>query len=176
MKKTKRITLCAILVAMALVLSCIERLIPLQMAIPLPGVKLGLANIVSIVALYLLGPGDAMVILMVRCAMGAIFGGGVTGFMFSIAGGVLAMLAMILASKMPFLSIYGVSLWGATAHNVGQVIVAMGMMQSIYVGMYLPYLMLVGILMGLATGAAASGVLRALRAAGTELFLKKGEP
>ena len=163
MGKTKRLTLCAILIALALALSYTERFIPLQMVIPLPGVKLGLANIVTLMALYLMGPKAAFAILIPRCIFGAVFGGGITGLMFSLTGGILAMVAMILAKRVPVFSIYGVSILGAAAHNVGQILAAMVLMNSRYIGAYLPYLLAVALFTGFATGAAGAGVLRALR-------------
>lgn len=164
MSKTKRLTLCAILIALALALSYTERFIPLQMVIPLPGVKLGLANIVTLIALYLIGPKAAFAILIPRCIFGAVFGGGITGLMFSLTGGILAMLTMILAKRIPVFSIYGVSILGAAAHNIGQILAAMVLMNSRYIGAYLSYLLIVALFTGVATGAAGAGVLRALKA------------
>ena len=137
----------------------------LQMVIPLPGVKLGLANIVTLIALYLMGPKAAFAILIPRCVFGAVFGGGITGLAFSLTGGILAMLVMILARKIPVFSIYGVSILGAAAHNIGQILAAMVLMHSYYIGAYLTYLLVVALFTGFATGAAGAGVLRALKAA-----------
>ena len=162
MKKTRRLTLQAVMISLALALSWMERFIPLQMVIPLPGIKLGLANIVSLTALYLLGGKSAYAILAIRCLMGAIFSGSVTAFLFSITGGTLAMLAMAGAMRLKFLSIYGVSILGAAAHNIGQIIAAMAVMQSVYIGAYLPYLLIVAVFTGLATGTASAGVLKVL--------------
>ena len=164
MNKTKRLTLCAILIALALALSYTERFIPLQMVIPLPGVKLGLANIVTLIALYLMGPKAALLILVPRCIFGAVFGGGITGLAFSLTGGLLAMGTMILSRKIPIFSVYGVSILGAAAHNIGQILAAMVLMNSVYIGAYLPYLLAVALFTGFATGAAGAGVLRALKA------------
>lgn len=160
MKKTRHLTLCALLVSLALALSWFERFIPLQMIVPLPGIKLGLANIVSIVALYLLGGRSAYLILALRCILGSAFGGGITGLIFSLTGGSLAMITMILTRKLPLLSVYGVSILGAAAHNIGQICAAMVLMHSIYIGAYLPYLLIVALFTGFATGAAGAGVLR----------------
>lgn len=165
MTKTKRLTLCAVLIALALALSYTERFIPLQMVIPLPGVKLGLANIVTLVALYLLGPKAAFAILIPRCIFGAVFGGGITGLAFSLTGGILAMVTMMLAKKLPIFSIYGISILGAAAHSVGQILAAMVLMNSVYIGAYLPYLLIVALFTGFATGAAGAGILRALKTA-----------
>ena len=169
MSKTKRLTLCAILVALAMALSYTERFIPLQMLVPLPGVKLGLANIVTLMALYLMGPKAAFAILIPRCIFGAVFGGGITGLAFSLVGGLLAMAVMCLARKIPAFSVYGVSILGAAAHNVGQILATMVLMNSVYIGAYLPYLLGVALFTGFATGAACAGILRALKAVNISL-------
>ena len=165
MSKTKRLALCAVLTALALALSYTERFIPLQMVIPLPGVKLGLANIVTLVALYLMGPKAAFAVLIPRCIFGAVFGGGITGLAFSLTGGILAMLVMLLGRRIKFFSVYGVSILGAAAHNIGQILAAMVLMNSLYIGAYLPYLLVVALFTGFATGAAGAGILRAMKAA-----------
>lgn len=165
MSKTKRLALCAVLIALAMALSYTERFIPLQMVIPLPGVKLGLANIVTLIALYVMGPKAAFAILIPRCVFGAVFGGGITGLAFSLTGGILAMVTMIVAKKSPVFSVYGVSILGAAAHNIGQILAAMVLMNSVYIGAYLPYLLVVALFTGFATGAVSAGVLRALKAA-----------
>ena len=163
MGNTRRIVLSAVLVSLALALSYMERFIPLQMLIPLPGVKLGIANVVTLVALYLLGAKSAFVILLLRCFLGAVFGGGITGFLFSVTGGLLAMSSMAISKKAPFFSVYGVSILGAAAHNVGQILAAMILLRSVYVGAYLPYLLLVSLFTGFAIGGACAGVLRILK-------------
>lgn len=163
MRTTKQLAQCALLISLALVLSYMERFFPLQMLIPLPGIKLGLANIVTLVALQLLGFRNTFFILVLRCVLGAVFGGGITGLAFSLTGGLLAIGVMGLAAKMPCFSIYGVSILGATAHNVGQICAAMVLMQTVYIAAYLPWLLLVGIFTGFATGAMSAGVLRILR-------------
>ena len=163
MTNTKSIVLSAVLVSLALAFSYMERFIPLQMLIPLPGVKLGLANVVTLIALYLLGTKSAFAILILRCFLGSLFGGGITGFLFSITGGLLSMTVMALCKNAPLLSVYGVSILGAAAHNVGQILAAMVLMHSVYIGMYLSYLLVVALFTGFATGAACAGVLRILK-------------
>lgn len=160
MTKTKKLTLCAVLTALALALSYTERFIPLQLLIPLPGIKLGLANIVTLVALFLLGTKSAFAVLILRCFLGSLFGGGITGLIFSTTGGLLAMLGMAVSKKSSLFSVYGISIFGAAAHHIGQILSAVFLMHSIYVGAYLPYLLLVGIFTGFATAAAAAGVLK----------------
>lgn len=151
------------MIALALALSYTERFIPLQMLVPLPGVKLGLANIVTLIALYLLKTRHAFMILTARCVLGSLFGGGITGLMFSLLGGLLAMSVMAGVKRLKLFSVYGVSILGAAAHNVGQILAAMALMQSVYVAAYLPYLLVVAVFTGLFTGGACAGVLRILR-------------
>ena len=164
--KTYQLTLCALLIAVALVLSYIERFIPLQMLIPLPGIKLGLANIVTVMALYFFGEKQAFIILILRCILGSVFGGGISGLAFSLTGGLLAMTTMSISRRLGIFSVYGVSILGAAAHNVGQICVAVVLMNSVYVVGYLPYLLAVSVFTGMATGGACAGVFRALEASG----------
>lgn len=165
MKKSnvKQMTLCAILISMALVLSYIERFIPLQMLVPLPGIKLGLANVVTLMALFFLGTKSAFAILILRCILGAVFGGGISGLAFSLTGGLLAMTIMCIFKHCKGISVYGVSVLGAAAHNIGQILVAVFLMNSVYVAGYLPYLLLVSVFTGMATGSVCAGVFRILK-------------
>lgn len=119
-----QLTRCALLTALALALSYLENFFPLSLAIPIPGVKLGLANIVTVFALYALGPAQALLILAARCLLGAMFAGNMNALLFSLLGGFAAMLVMILLSRLRLLSVYGVSIGGAAAHNGGQVAAA----------------------------------------------------
>ena len=162
MNKTKSLALASVLLAAALALSYMERFFPLQLILPLPGVKIGLANIVSLVALYLIGAKYAFSILIVRCMLTSFFAGSVTSFLFSMTGGVFAMLIMLLSKRLPFLSVYGVSILGAAAHNIGQIAAAMILMNSVYIGAYLPYLLIISLFTGFLTGLLSSGVIRAL--------------
>ena len=162
MSKAKQISLCSVLIALALALSYTERFIPLQLIVPLPGIKLGLANIVTLVARYLFKTKYAYMILIPRCVLGAVFGGGITGLAFSLCGGVLALTAMSLARKCTLFSIYGVSIFGAAAHNIGQILASMVLMNSVYIGSYLPYLLVVAVFTGILTGGACAGVLGVL--------------
>lgn len=175
MNKTQRLARAALLTALALGLSWMERFIPLQLLVPLPGIKLGLANLVTLFALYFLGGRMALAILCVRCLLGSLFGGGVTAFCFSITGGLLALAVMALARRLPLLSVYGVSILGAAAHHVGQILVAVALLRSGYVVAYLPFLLLVAIATGFLTGAISSTLFRAMLAADLP-FLSQGGP
>ncbi|MBR5519466.1 MAG: Gx transporter family protein [Clostridia bacterium] len=162
MGKSKVIAQSAILVALALALSYTERFIPLHLVIPLPGVKLGLANIVTLLALYLLGWKRTVPIVLIRCFLGAFFGG-LSGIIFSLTGGILSLATMVGAKKLPVFSIFGVSILGAAAHNVGQILAAMVVMESVYICAYLPYLLVIALFTGTATAAACASVLRVFK-------------
>ena len=157
---TRELTLCAMLTAMALGLSYLENLFPVL--IPVPGVKLGLANIVTVFALYALGPVQAMLILLGRCLLGAVFAGNMSALIFSLLGGVTAMLAMILLSRWKRLSVYGVSIGGAAGHNCGQIAAAMITLGNTAPLYYLPVLLGVSLGTGAVTGLVCAGVFRAL--------------
>ncbi len=160
---TRQLTLCAVLTALALALSYCESFLPLTLLIPLPGVKLGLANIVTVFALYALGPGEALLILTGRCLLGALFAGNMNALLYSLLGGFSAMLVMILLSRLRKLSIYGVSIGGAAGHNCGQIAAAMLTLGSTAPLYYLPFLLLAALLTGTVTGVAAAGLFRALK-------------
>ena len=162
-RSIKELTLCGILISTALVLSYIERFFPLQLLIPLPGIKLGLANIVTLMALFFLGTKNAFTILILRCFLGSLFGGGISGLLFSMTGGICAMGVMCLLKHCKGLSIYGISVLGAAAHNMGQILAAVILMESIYIIGYLPYLLVVSVFTGLGTGTICAGVFRILR-------------
>ena len=159
---TRDVTLCALLTALALALSYLEGLFPLTLAIPLPGVKLGLANVVTLFALYVLGPGRAVLILLGRCLLGAVFAGNMNALIFSLLGGAAAMAVMILLSRSRHLSVYGVSIGGAAAHNCGQVaaaVLTLGNPAPLY---YLPALLGVSLGTGALTGVLAACLFRGL--------------
>ena len=111
----RSIALCAVLTALALGLSTLENLFPVTLIVPLPGVKLGLANIVTVFALYELGAVPALTILTARCLLGGLFAGNLSALLFSLLGGFTAMLVMIALKHCKGLSIYGVSIGGAAA-------------------------------------------------------------
>ena len=159
---TKQLTLCAVLTAMALALSYLENLFPLALAIPIPGVKLGLANIVTVFALYALGPAQALMILTARCLLGAMFAGNANALLFSLLGGFAAMLAMILLVRLERFSVYGVSIGGAAAHNCGQMAAAVLTLGSAAPLYYLPVLLAVSLAAGALTGLVAGSLFPAL--------------
>lgn len=155
MNKTKRIALCGMLTALALALSLAERMIPLEFLIPIPGIKLGLANVVTMFALLFLTPKEAYAILFCRVVLAALFTGSITQLLFSLVGGTLAltMTWLLLHKQNKWFSFYGISAASAAMHNIGQVLAAMLVMQSADVIAYLPLLLISAIPMGFVTGA-----------------------
>ncbi len=155
MNKTKRIALCGMLTALALALSLAERMIPLEWIVPIPGVKLGLANVVTMFALLFLKPKEAYAILFCRVVLAALFAGSVTQLLFSLTGGMLALTTtwVLLHKQGTWFSFYGISAASAAMHNIGQVLAAMFVMQSVDVIAYLPLLLVSAIPMGFVTGA-----------------------
>lgn len=147
---------------MALGLSYLENFFPLSAAIPLPGVKLGLANIVTLFALYALGPGQALLILLARCLLGAMFAGNANALLFSLLGGLGALVVMALLSRSRRLSVYGVSTGGAAAHNFGQILAAMLTLGGTGPLYYLPVLLGVSLFTGGLTGFLTACLFRAL--------------
>ena len=160
---TKKLALCAVLTALALGLSTLESLFPVSVLVPLPGIKLGLANIVTVFALYRLGDIPALAILIARCLLGAMFAGNASALLFSLMGGVLAMLTMSVLRRVRGLSVYGVSIAGAAAHNIGQICAAMVVLGGTAVLGYLPVLLGVSLITGTLTGFVASLLFRAMR-------------
>ena len=156
------LALCAVLTALALALSFLEIMLPTALLVPLPGFKLGIANIVTVFALSYLGPADALAILFARCLLGSMFAGNVSALIFSLMGGMLAMLIMILLHRLPGLSIYGVSIAGAAAHNTGQVLAAVLMLGSGAALAYLPVLLIVSLFTGTLTGFIAALLFAAM--------------
>lgn len=160
---TKKLALGAVLTALALGLSTIENLFPVTLLVPLPGVKLGLANIVTVFALYELGAVPALTILVARCLLGSLFAGNASALIFSMLGGLTAMLVMILLKQLSGLSIFGVSIGGAAAHNVGQIAAAMITLGNTMVLGYLPFLLGISLLTGTLTGFISALLFRAMK-------------
>jgi heptaprenyl diphosphate synthase len=164
----KKLALAGMLTAVAAALSVFERLLPLQAVVPLPGVKLGLANVVTMFALFFLDFGTAAAVVAARCLLGALLGGGATGFLFSIAGSTLALLVMALLMKGygKAFSLFGISVAGASAHNVGQIAVAAALLGDTAVFAYLPALLAAALGTGLLTAAASIPFFAKFRSTG----------
>ncbi len=150
--KWNRLAHCAVLTALALALSMAERMLPLTALIPLPGLRLGLANLVTVFALCRLSKREALLILIARCLLGAIGGGMLTSLAFSLTGGLLAFATMVLLLRCGGLSLVGVCIAGAAAHHIGQILAAIAVLGSVAPLLYLPALLVASLLTGAITG------------------------
>ena len=158
---TRRITRAALLTGLALVIYVLEEQIP--PIVPIPGVKLGLANIITVYAMFRLGPKDTLAILLARIFLGSIFAGAVSAMLFSLAGGFLCYCAMLLLRRILTLrQIWVCGVLGAMCHNAGQLLAAVVIYRTPALAVYLPVLLLSGIVTGLFTGLAAQALVRRL--------------
>ena len=161
MTGTFRIACLSLLIAQSLALFLLEGLLPLPF-LP-PGAKLGLANIVTLIALYALPSWrDALLLILVRTALASLFGGGPTVFLYSVSGGVLSLLVMALLKGSRRFSVLGVSAAGGFFHNVGQLLLAVFVMESSRLWLYLPVLGSCGVLTGCLMGTLAGWLLKKL--------------
>ena len=157
-KKTARY---ALLIALAMVLSWLESLIPVSTAVP--GMKLGLTNLVVIFALYRMSPVDAATISFLRVLLVSFSFGNAYAFAYSMAGAVLSLLIMLLLKKSGQFSTVGVSIAGGVGHNLGQIIVAALVLETRKIFFYLPVLMISGIAAGICIGLVGGILVRRLK-------------
>lgn len=148
---TKRIASIGILTGIALTIFVLESQIPPLVAIP--GIKLGLANIISMFALVIMGRRDAFIILILRVVLGSVFSGQAMTLAYSLTGGILCLLTeMLLIKHISLNSIWAVSVIGAVVHNTAQIAVAALITMTPQTFFYLPYLIIAGIITGAFTG------------------------
>lgn len=147
--KTRRAVILAFLVAAGILLQLLESFVPVVMLVP--GYKIGLANIAGLFALYAYGTRDMVIVTVSRIFLAGLLTGTLfsVGFLLSISGAILALSAMALARKSGLFSIYGVSVAGAAAHSVGQVLAVTAMYQQYFMQMFLPVLLALSIVSGL---------------------------
>ncbi|MGN0383043.1 MAG: Gx transporter family protein [Eubacterium sp.] len=143
---TKKLTISSMLAAFAIILSYIESIIPFSIGIP--GVKLGLANLVIVIVIYNIGAREAAAINFVRIIItGAMFGN-LFSIVYSLAGAVCSLAVMLLLKKVRFFSIVSVSVAGGVSHNIGQLIAAIFIVNTYSIIYYIPLLMISGIITG----------------------------
>lgn len=155
MKDTRKLVMMGLFVSMALALNIFEKMIPIPFIAP--GAKLGLSNIITLTVLMALGFKAAFTVLITRILLGSIFGGGVSGFIYSISGGILSILVMELIRRLgkENVSVIGISVAGAVFHNIGQLLAAAFIIKNMNIFIYLPVLFIAavgtGIFVGLTT-------------------------
>lgn len=149
--KLKQLTINAVLTAIALTIFMIEAQIP--SLVPIPGVKLGLANIITVFALFAFTPKDAFLILFVRVFMGSVFSGQISTLLYSLGGGMLSFASLLVMRRVITIEqLWVAAVVGAVFHNVGQILVAIVVTGTPGIVVYLPILMVSGIIAGLFTG------------------------
>lgn len=160
MTKNQRLVFISLLAAQAVIISLVERAIPFPFAFA-PGAKLGLANIITIMALYTLPVKDAVKVVTLRLVLVTLLGGTVSTLMYSGAGAAISFFGMWMVKKLgpKRISLIGVSVTGAVLHNVGQLTIASWIAQTWTVMLYLPFLSFFGLLAGIAIGVLANYLL-----------------
>lgn len=163
MKKTKaaRVAIYGMLIALAFLFSYIESLIPISLGVP--GVKLGLANLVTIVTMNLLGIIPAIIVSLVRIVLNAFTFGNMSMMLYSLAGAALSLLVMAIEKKTGLFSMVGISLSGGIFHNIGQLMLASVVLQTKAIFLYLPVLLISGSIAGVVIGVVAALLVERIR-------------
>lgn len=145
----------SLLVTFGLVLHIIENMIPVPF--PVPGAKLGLANIISLLAIVLYGPREGFLVNILRCLLGSLLTGSMSSLIYSLSGALLSTLAMAMTYSYfkNIFSLIGISIIGGVVHNFAQVTMASIVLSTLGLYIYLPFLMVTGLFTGLFTGLAA---------------------
>lgn len=159
--KNYKIAQMGLMIALAFILGYLESLFPLSLGIP--GVKLGLANIVVLIAIVQFGTKDAMLLAFVRAVLTGFTFGNLYYMLYSLSGGLLSAFVMSLMHKTKKFSIIGISVTGGVMHNIGQLAVAMIVLKSLDLKYYLGFLTICGILTGVLTGIVSMTVLKSLK-------------
>lgn len=148
--KARRVALYGMLIALAFIFSYVESMFP--MPVPVPGVKVGLANLVNVVGLYTVGVAGTAAVSLVRIVLVGFTFSNVFSMIYSLAGGILSLLVMVLARKCGAFSKIGVSILGGIFHNIGQLTVAAFVTKTAGVFIYFPILLVAGVVTGAVIG------------------------
>ena len=154
----KKIAFISLFVALAMICSYIESLIPINFGIP--GVKLGLANVVSVVVLYLFSPLIALIVVILRVILLGILFGNMFSILYSLTGGVVSVILMYITKKTNLFSLVGVSIVGGVSHNLAQLFVAMVVIEQLKLSLYGPVLIISGIVTGTMIGLLCMQVIK----------------
>jgi len=146
----KKIAIIAIFISLALILSYVDSLIPLTIMVP--GIKIGLANVVIIFSLYMLGFNTALFISIIRVILSSVLFGSILTFAYSMTGAMLSILVMVILKNKVKLSTLTISIIGAVMHNIGQILMAIILMNTKEIIYYLPILMITGMISGTIIG------------------------
>lgn len=152
------IALCGVMTSLAIVFGYIEHLIPMPFGIY--GIKLGIANLVVITMLYALNAYSAFTINMLRIILCSMLFGSFTSFWYSLVGGLLSFAVMLILKRTNKLSPMGVSICGAISHNIGQITVAIILLDEFKIALYLPMLLITGAITGAIIGLIAIPIIK----------------
>ena len=150
-----------LMAALALIFSYVEAIIPYNPGIP--GIKLGIANVVTVIALYRFGAKDATAVSVIRVVLAGLLFNGVFGMLYSLAGAALSLLGMTGLKKTGLFSVTGVSMAAGVLHNLGQLLMAAALIEDLRIFFYFPVLMFSGIAAGILVGIISTLMLKALR-------------
>ena len=159
--KTKKLVTLAVTISVAMILSFVESRIPAFVAIP--GVKVGLANIAVIFALYKMGWREAITVSVIRVILVALLFGSVVSLAYSIAGALISLSLMILLRKIGIFTEDAVSVVGGITHNIGQILIAFLLLETKVVFYYLPFLLVSGVIAGIAVGVASALLIKRIK-------------
>lgn len=153
-----KVTVFGVFTSLALILSYVELLIPINFGIP--GMKLGLANLLVVILLYKGCPRDALLLSVIRILLSGLIFGNMFSIFYSLGGGLLSLAVMVFLKKTGQFTVAGISIGGGASHNVGQLLVAMFVVQTYQVGYYLPVLLIAGVITGAVIGILSAEVLK----------------
>ena len=153
-----RVAYFGVFTALALIFSYIETLVPISFGIP--GVKLGLANLIIVIALYKIPLREVYVLSIVRVLLSGVLFGNYFSIAYSLAGGLLSLTVMALLKKAGGFSVIGIRIAGGVCHNIGQLVVAMIVVETFAMSYYMPVLLVAGLITGFLIGVVADQVLR----------------
>ncbi len=147
--------------ALALIFSYVESLIPIHLGIP--GVKLGLANLIIVIALYRMNIKETFLLLITRIVLAGFMFGNLFAILYSLAGGMLSLGVMCILKRSEKFSVFGISMAGGVFHNVGQLIMAIIVLESVSIGYYFPMLLISGLVTGFLIGVICNEMLKRLK-------------
>ena len=153
-----KVAVFGVFTSLALILSYVELLIPINFGIP--GMKLGLANLLVMILLYKGCPRDALLLSVLRILLSGLIFGNMFSIFYSLGGGLLSLAVMVFLKKTGQFTVAGISIGGGASHNVGQLLVAMFVVQTYQVGYYLPVLLIAGVITGAVIGILSAEVLK----------------
>ena len=153
-----KVAVFGVFTSLALILSYVELLIPINFGIP--GMKLGLANLLVVILLYKGCPRDALLLSVIRILLSGLIFGNMFSIFYSLGGGLLSLAVMVFLKKTGQFTVAGICIGGGASHNVGQLLVAMFVVQTYQVGYYLPVLLIAGVITGAVIGILSAEVLK----------------